>query len=181
MNELHTRHKPSNRDDFFYKFYGSPRIRIFVFVLVLLFIFLLFYFSVPKNCKSDDECFNTLASQCKKVKANLEKDGDLLNYIIKGKKNDNCILTIKMLKVSEDKSADIGKALNNRYMDCAVPLTVINKKPVKEITEINDYCSGSLKEAFLEISLQKMYELVVSDIGNVTIALHEAVSAIGGK
>jgi|SRR3989344_3693854 len=152
--------------------------KIILGLIVLFIILILFLLSMPKNCKSSDDCFDEASSICKKAKANLVKDNDLLNYYIRGKKSDNCILRITMLKPSEEKSENLRKGLEGRKMDCAVPMSILKEKPLKKIANINDYCTGSLKEAVLEIALQKMYELIVKDLGNVTIALQEVIAGL---
>jgi len=148
---------------------------------ILIVIIILFVLSIPKNCKDNEECFNSASSICKKAKANLLKDEDVYNYYIRGKKDDNCVVKITMLQVSEKKSLSMKEGLEGRYMDCAVPMKLMSEKPINKMSEINDYCTGPLKEAILEISLQKMYELIVKDIGNVTIALQEVIAGLEKK
>ena len=112
---------------------------------------ILFLLSLPKNCKDNEECFNSASSICKKAKANLLKDEDVYNYYIRGKKDDNCVVKITMLQVSEKKSLSMKEGLEGRYMDCAVPMKLMSEKPINKMSEINDYCTGPLKEAILEI------------------------------
>ncbi len=144
-------------------------------VLVLVVLVLIFIY-FPKNCKSNEECFNFKASQCSRAKASLLKNDNVLEYKILGKRGDDCVVRVIMKKVSGRQSDAIKLALEGKSMNCAIPKTLLQDKGLNQINNVYDYCTGSLKETFLDITLQKMYDLVVRNIGTLTSGLQQVLN-----
>ena len=159
----------------------SSKIPFAIIIISLIVVAILFFINLPVNCKNDSDCFYKNSKTCSKAKVDTEKDRDLMRYNILGSKKDTCVLKITKLKVSEDKSKSFREALEGRDMKCAVPLNILQKTKITEITNINDYCTGPLKEAVLEINLQKMYELIIKNLGNVTSTLQDVIVALQKK
>ena len=42
---------------------------------------------------------------------------------------------------------------------------------ITKINNLNDYCTGQLKETILSITVEKLYEIIVKNIGNITLQL----------
>ncbi len=137
--------------------------------IVLLFIVIVAILIIiqPKNCNSDLDCFHKATLKCSKAKVTALKDGSTYNYQILGDKKDNCIIKVTLLSMSLTQSADLKKALEGRSMTCSVSKEYLETNPFNDIRNLNDYCTGPLKEATLEITIDQMYELIVQNIGPI--------------
>src|SRR3989338_292944 len=98
--------------------------RIVIGVIGIIVILFLVFLTLPKNCKTNEECFNLKASKCDKVKATLIKNDNQLNYRILGSSDNDCITKIKMVQVSEKQSVELKQALEGKSMDCAIPMSL---------------------------------------------------------
>jgi len=128
---------------------------ICILLIVLTLSLLLFY---PKNCRNDENCFNTL-------------------YEVKGKKGNDCILTIFLKTIGTSQDEILNQMLAQKGMICGVPMDLLQIKNISQINDISDYCTGPLKEAALEIVLEKVYSIVVANIGQITLEYENILSA----
>lgn len=153
------------------RFHKKNQKKVIAFLLVLAALILIVLLGTANNCKEDKECFDNSAARCARAMATLEKEGNILNYEIEGKKDDSCLIDVKLIRLSEGQSVSMRQALEGRDMKCSIPLEILQNKSIVEIENTNDYCTGPLKEATLEITLEKMYEIIVKNIGPITIGL----------
>ena len=151
--------------------YNKKRVIWSVIVVLIVLVVLLFLINYPKNCKSSDDCFSLRAKNCKLTKAELDKDGNTFSYEILGKTGSDCLVKVGMLKVAENQPADLKKALEGKDMECRIPQFLLQQRNIKVINNLNDYCTGQLKETILSITVEKLYEIVVKNIGNITLQL----------
>lgn len=141
-----------------------------IILIIIIFIFLGFVLLTrAKNCDTDYNCFRNSESKCTLAKVKSENNDNLYEYKIVGRKGNNCIMEITLLSLSQTQPKDLRDALNGRSMKCAVPRDLLKDKTVKEIANINDYCTGTLKEALLQITLDKLYDIIVKNLGQVAI------------
>ncbi len=170
-------HRPKHKEGISHNTNISRKTKIIaVSIFVVLIIVVLIFLGLPKNCKNNEECFNEKVIKCSKVKAILVKNENQLNYYVIGRSGSDCVAKITMAKVSEKQNVDLRKALEGRSMDCAVPMDVLKEKGMNQVDNIYDYCTGPLKEAFLDITLQKMYDLVVKNLGTLTSGLQQVLN-----
>jgi len=136
-----------------------------VVLLVLIVLFIGFwFFTRPDNCGSDESCFNSHFIKCSKAKADLvNKDSNNFNFEIKGSFDNNCIVEATLISMPESRPVDIRKALEEKSMTCSIPKDI--NIQIAQIENINDYCTGQLKEASLQITIEKMYSIIVQNIG----------------
>ena len=145
-------------------------------IFVLFFIIINFYlFSLPKNCNYDDSCFNDAAAKCSRAKVISYKEGNEYNYEVLARKKDDCIINVKLARISEEKAEDIRSALEGKSMICSVPEETLKTKSLNEIENLNDFCTGALKEAILEVTVNGMYELVVKNIGSIAAEFNKGL------
>src|SRR3989344_4003901 len=89
---------------------------LFLGVIVIIIIIALIFIGLPKNCYTDQDCFNFKASQCKGVKADLMKDENQLSYHVVGKNNDGCFVEVEMKKVGESQTQEVKDAFQSKQM-----------------------------------------------------------------
>ena len=147
--------------------------KVIALVIILIAIAAIYFFSRPKDCGTDDNCFNSYAAGCSKAKVNTISSQNNYNYEVLGKKRDNCIIEVTLTKVSDTQPADMKQALEGRSMKCAIPRSTLETTPVNNIDSLNDYCTGPLKEAILQLTLDKMYDLIVKNLGPLSAEFAE--------
>ncbi len=147
----------------------SIKSKIVIIILIFIFIALIFYLNSTKDCGSDISCFDKVAAECSKASVTAYKDNNQYFYKILGSKKENCIVDIKLLKLSEDQPYDIKQALEGKSMTCTVPKLDLRLQSLNEMKNINDKCTGQLKEAILQITIDKMYEIIVKSIGPIAL------------
>lgn len=135
--------------------------------IIVAAVIIVFLLTLPKNCKSNEGCFNTAASKCSKAKVTAYQGDSKYSYEILGRKQDSCIINVKLLELSQAQPAEMKQALEGRDMNCAISLEKLKTQNLKDIENINEFCTGSLKEAYLQITIDKLYEIIVRNIGSV--------------
>ncbi|MEK6948093.1 MAG: hypothetical protein AABX19_02520 [Nanoarchaeota archaeon] len=153
-------------------FVNKKKVSVLVFLIILLAIIVII--NTPKNCKNDYYCFNDHVLDCSKAKVITEKDGSTYYYEVLSKKDDNCIVKVQLNKLSDTQSKDLKKALEGKSMLCSIPSSTLEVKDIKSIPNLNDYCSGQLKEAVLEVTIQKLYDVVVENIGPIAAQIRNS-------
>ncbi len=150
-----------------------------VLVLGLLAIIILMY---TKDCKSDEACFSKYSVECKQAKLVGVSQNNFFLYEIKGKEvqagEKRCIVKVTLLKLEETANQNLKNALEGKGMLCHIPQYLLFQKHLDQIENLNDYCTGPLKEVLLEISLEKLYNIVVKNIGPVALEFSKILSSI---
>jgi len=112
-----------------------------------------------------------------KSKVETMNKGNLYLYEVKGKKGNDCILTIFLKTIGTSQDEILNQMLAQKGMICGVPMDLLQIKNISQINDISDYCTGPLKEAALEIVLEKVYSIVVANIGQITLEYENILSA----
>ena len=139
---------------------------IFILIAVLLILSPLYLVFKTKTCETVG-CFETAADGCDKAKILVEDGKTTSEYKIEGKDNDNCILKVKVKRVSPEFSESIKKQFQNKEMLCEMPSNEFSRMQFEDMGANLDYCHGPLKEAMYEAVVKKLYNLVVKDMGTV--------------
>ncbi|MBI5391534.1 hypothetical protein HZB00_00875 [Candidatus Woesearchaeota archaeon] len=148
-------------------------------ILVAL-IALLLYLTHTRDCGTDENCFNWEAKGCVRTTVQATSQNNEFRYTIEGKSKNLCVIKVELLKMSPDAPESLRKAIENKGMLCAVPQELLLQKPLSKIEEINEYCTGPLKEVLLQISLDKLEEVIVKNIGPITSQLKTALESLNG-
>ncbi len=149
--------------------------KVIALVIIVIAIVSIFFFTRSKQCNSDENCFNSYAARCSKAGVNTLNKDNTYHYEILGNKRENCIVEVTLLRLSETQPVDMKQALEGRSMSCAIPRTTLQNQTMNSIQNLNDYCTGPLKEAILEITLDKMYDLIVKNIGPIATGFADIV------
>ncbi|MDP3026298.1 MAG: hypothetical protein Q8N63_01215 [Nanoarchaeota archaeon] len=150
-----------------------------LWILILLLIIALVgavYLYLPKDCGTDRDCFIQKAQTCSKAKIIDYKEGNEFIYEIKDKTENDCIFYIKMNKMKENTDYNLVKALEGKDMLCKVSLDNFKTNPLADIKDIIDSCSGSLKEALQQLTIERLYGVIIGNLGGVNKELQKLVS-----
>ena len=148
--------------------------KVSVLILLIILLIVVIVINTPSNCKNDYYCFNDHVLECSKAKVTTVKDNSTYYYEVLSKKDDNCIVKVQLVKLSDSQSNDLKKALEGKSMLCSIPSSTLEIKDIKSISNLNDFCSGQLKEAILEVTIQKLYDVVVDNIGPIAAQIRNS-------
>ncbi len=138
--------------------------KVIILGIILILIALIFLSTMPKKCNTNYDCFRQAELKCSKAKVTISEN-NTYSYEILGKNKNNCLIEITLLKLSENEIVELKNNLEGRKMNCVITKEILKDKSVKDLENINNYCTGPLKEAILEITINKMYEIIVKNIG----------------
>ncbi|MFA4887454.1 MAG: hypothetical protein WC595_04525 [Candidatus Nanoarchaeia archaeon] len=158
------------------------RIQVVIFIVLLVLVGLVFFFSYTQDCAGDTACFNARAASCKKVEASFWSENNRFSYGVLGKKKvmgeNGCVVRVQMVELDPSAKENLKKALEGKGMICFLPDPLLKEKQITEIEDLNDYCSGPLKEVLLQISLERLYEIVVKNIGPLSLEFTKSLSQL---
>jgi len=140
---------------------------ILIYLAILFIIFVIFASDFEKNCNYDTECFKAAASECKQAKLNVVTYDNTYLYEIKSKEKDSCMISIKLVKLSQNTPSEIVDLFDQKEMICTIPQSELNIDELIEKQGISDYCSGPLKEAMYELIIKRMYDVIAKNFGPI--------------
>lgn len=152
----------------------NKNIKIIIVIALILLISIIIY--IPKDCKNNEDCFIKKAESCSKAKVLTYKEGNLYSYQIKSSQKDFCLVNIKLVRMKANTDVDLVNLMEDKGMICRIPKEQFKQFPLQEIKEINEFCSGPLKEAYLQLTIERLYSLVISNIGGITQELGKLVN-----
>ena len=150
------------------------KISIIFFFILIIFGSLYYIFFYPLDCKSNQDCFKSALQSCKRARLTTLEQGNDYLYTIKGNKEGNCIVDIKLEKLYSA-SYDLITLLEGKSMRCVIPKEVSLFE--KGVEGTINYCSGPLKEAMYEIIIQRLYNLIAQDLGSAVVELEDVLKA----
>lgn len=141
---------------------------ILIIVILLSLLYLIFLSGlIKKNCDDDINCFNSKAYSCKAAAVKTAINNNLYKFVIYGPSSDRCVIRSTMLSVASGISQEIVEKLEGKSMICNIPKNLLKKESIIEIQNLISYCSGELKEGLYEVLLDKMYTLIVQNLGAI--------------
>lgn len=150
----------------------------FKVLLLILFVLLVAYvvLSIPKNCREDKTCFNEAFKVCKPAKMITTESGNIYSYKILGKTSNKCVVDIKILSVNPETSQDTKILFEGKSMRCEIPKEKYSVLNLDKIDNTLDYCTGPLKESIYQLMVDRMYNLVVRQLGGITTEIQGILS-----
>ena len=140
---------------------------LFIVIGILIILSPLYFIFKPKTCETAG-CFEQAASECKKARILVDEAGkSILEYAIKEKDNDNCVLKIEVKEISADYSQSTKDKFEGKSMLCSIPSNEFSRMKFEDMGGNLDYCNGQLKEAMYDAVVKKLYNLVVKDMATV--------------
>ncbi len=158
---------------------NATKVKIGIFVACILVLVLLILVFSPKRCGTNEQCFNERAAVCKRAAVTITNLENNYYYEVRGKKGaESCIVKVVLVKTNPNAAENLKRALEGKGMLCEIPRTLLAVTPLAKIENINDYCTGPLKEVLLEISLENLYEIVVKQIGPIAVQFQQSLAAL---
>ncbi len=130
-------------------------------ILTLLIIATAVVSNYEKDCGENEECFYQAFHDCTKAKVIAYQNDNTFEYRIIEQQGDSCLVDIKILEVNPDVTEATKEKFQDKEMSCLLP--------IEEgfTTDQLNYCEGPLKEAIYELTIQKMYNLLAQNLGDI--------------
>lgn len=166
--------------------YSKKRVRPFPYtktIIILIIIFLIAYilfFSnlIKKKCGEDQNCFNIMTQKCKASTFYTVKDGNYYKYIIKGSKNNACLINVKLEKMAIGSPVDLINSFEGKDMNCYIPKDRLTNLSLLNMENFLNHCSGPLKESIYELMIKKMYGLIIQNMGDIITEIQKQLYEI---
>lgn len=155
----------------------KPKSKLWILILLLIIALAgAVYLYLPKDCGTDKNCFIQKAQTCSKAGVIAYKEGNEFIYEIKDKTGSDCVFYVKMNRMKENTDYNLVKILEGKDMICRMPLENFKINPLADTKDIIDNCSGSLKEALQQLTIERLYGVVIGNIGGINKELQGLVS-----
>ena len=136
-------------------------IRFIPILFILLFIVGIIYYSYEFDCGESKSCYDRHMESCKKTSLTSIEEGSTFIYQIERSQFNNCIVKVTLESMPEEADQESKFLFEGKSMTCTVP------KGSTFNTEVLGYCSGPLKEAIYELTIQKMYNILAQSLGDI--------------
>ena len=136
-------------------------IRFIPILFILLFIVGIIYYSYEFDCGESKSCYDRHMESCKRTKLTTYDEGSTFIYQIARSQGGNCIVDITLSSMPEEADEDSQLLFEGKSMTCSIP------KGTEFYTETLPYCTGPLKEAIYELTIQKMYNILAQSLGDI--------------
>jgi hypothetical protein len=143
--------------------------------LSLLILLGAFYFGVIKKECEDETCFQKALQKCTPAKYLRLQNLNYYKYTISGIRSGDCKLTVELKKMAVGTEPAKAVLLEGKGMVCKVPKKEIQKIESTQITGLLNYCSGPLKEGMYQLIIEKLYTLVIANLGDVIGKMEETI------
>ncbi len=150
-------------------------VKTIIFLLLLLILiggaYYLGYFK--KDCRQSRTCFDEAFKRCQPAKIIRVVDNNYYYFAIDGARGDSCKVKVKLTKMGVGTSQELIQAMEGKEMTCYIPVTTVKDVSFDTMPDILNYCSGPLKEAIYEQIIQKMYSLIIKNLGPIVSEVKE--------
>lgn len=141
---------------------------ILIVALIIMIISSLYFTFFYSPVCNNYECFKSAMEECRKTSYINEEPEASWGYRIKGAKNNECVVEVKLLQAKKGQ-LNIQK-LQGFAMDCSYPLG-ISAYPEKDLNK----CHGRLKEELQAIIISKLHSYILENLGQLAEGLKSAV------
>ena len=135
---------------------------------ILLALFVAGYYTgyFRKDCGQDKTCFQSYVQECKPAQVAVLRNNNAYLYAVGNQLGKSCEIKITSLRIDAGAPPEF-KNLEGKEMSCKIPKTELEKTNLDAFDNLLSYCHGPLKEALYEVIIQRMYTLVVSQLGDI--------------
>jgi len=149
-----------------------------VFSILIVIVFLAFFFGIVKKTCTDEECFSDALKKCGMARYLKLQNYNYYRYTIEGTRGDECLINVELVKMALGSPQDKIDLFEGKGMTCRVPKKELSLMQSSKIEGMLKYCSGPLKEAMYQLIIEKLYTLIVSNMGQIIGEIEEVM--VGG-
>lgn len=149
---------------------------LIVLTVILLTVFFAYYFGLVKKTCNTEECFQEALQKCGMSTYSKVHNYNYYTYTIKGSSAGECKLNIRLAKMAAGTPPEKIEMFEGKDMNCRIPMKDTAGATTEQINTILKYCSGPLKEAMYEQIIEKLYTIVVSNLGEIMGSIEDTLN-----
>lgn len=156
--------------------------RLFMWQKILLTLTIVFFLVIAtfllglikKTCENAD-CFKESLRRCSTAKYLQLENFNYYKWTINGKSRNDCEIDIKLVKMAAGTPIDRILQFEGKDMSCRVPLSVLQTTESSKVENILNYCTGPLKEAIYQSIIERLYTVIVANLGTAIKELEKTI------
>ncbi len=149
---------------------------ILLIIFLLIFLMIVFY---KTNCKNDIGCFNKQVSKCSiPAKVVVEREGNIFEYKSKWSFGKDCNINVKMIKAGGGFRKELTKEVEGKSMKCKISKEKLRSDNFDEVSDLVEYCSGSLKEGIYKVIIKNIYTIVLKNMNEFVDDIEKASKGV---
>lgn len=148
---------------------------VLVTIMIAGSLFIAYQFGAFKKTCNDELCFKDALKNCDYAKFLTTKNFNYYTYAINGPTNGDCDLTIKLEKMAAGTPTEKITQFEGKSMRCRIPKSEIAKMEDLNFDKALNYCSGPLKEAMYELIIEKLYSVIIQNMGSIIGAVEDTL------
>lgn len=149
-----------------------------IFSVLVVIVFFAYFFGLLKKTCNDDACFNDALKSCSMARYLKLQNYNYYEYSIEGGRQEDCLLTVTLVKMALGTPQEKIDLFEGKGMACMVPKTELANVKSDTVEGILEYCTGPLKESMYQLIIEKLYTLIVANMGGI---LGEMSDVLAGK
>ncbi len=158
------------------KFFTWQKILITATAVLIIVIAAFVIGMVKKECRND-ACFKESLERCSTAKYLQLENYNYYQWVIDGKKGENCKMDVKLVRMAVGTPVDKIKLFEGKGMKCLVPLDVLKKTDSSKVENILNYCTGPLKEAVYQSIIERLYTVIIANLGSAIKELDKTIKS----
>ncbi len=144
-------------------------------VIIAVALFVAFQLGAfKKNCE-DEQCFISALKDCSYAKYTGVRNLNYYQYTTHGRTNGNCAVEVKLVKMALGTDPKKVEKFEGKWMNCEIPASEIDKMTTFNFDNMLNYCSGPLKEAMYELMIEKLYTVIIQNMGAIIGAVEDTI------
>lgn len=156
------------------KIFAWQKVLITVTIVTILVIEAFLLGVVKRECDTP-ECFNSALKKCSTTKYLQLENYNYYRWVIDGKDNGKCDIDITLAKMAAGTPIERAMLFEGKDMHCKIPLDVLEKKDNAKVENILNYCTGPLKEAIYQSIIERLYTVIVANLGDAIKELDKTI------
>ncbi len=152
--------------------------KVFAIIISILVVlsFLAFYLGIIKKTCETEDCFSQSLQSCSMTQYLKLQNMNYYRYTIEGKRGDDCLIQVKLVKMAVGTPEDKIKLFEGKSMTCRIPKDKLSTLKSDNVEGMLNYCTGPLKEAMYQLIIEKLYTLIVSNMGDIVGKLEDVLA-----
>jgi len=152
--------------------------KFFLLAIILIAgtVFLAYELGAFKKTCNDEDCFMKSLQTCSYAKWLSIKNYNYYLYTIEGNTDSSCKIDVELKKMAEGTPIDQLIKFEGKWMKCTIPQTEITKMTSANFDNMLTYCTGPLKEAMYELIIEKLYTIIIQNMGSIMGAVEDTLT-----
>lgn len=148
---------------------------LILLTIILATVFFAYFLGLVKKTCTDDECFNEALADCSMTTYTKVQNYNYYVFTIDGKSRGDCKMNIRLAKMAVGTPPEKVALFEGKDMQCRIPMDVVAEAATGKIESVLRYCTGPLKEAMYEQIIEKLYTIVVGNLGDIMVDIEDTL------